>query len=200
MARLQFLHGDLEGRVCEIGDGKVSLGREGSNQIVVGDLTVSRRHCELLIYGPEVIVRDLGSSNGTSVEGCHLHGAQTQVLDGQILQFGLVAARLQLEPPRTERGATTAVLEYRDHMKTLAEGIPAVPPVKWSFTVGGSSSANSGGNRTRLLEWLQPVLRPRLSHLRRTSTAAALPSAWPTIILSAAIAAALLLALALAFL
>src|SRR5258708_1552095 len=35
----------------------------------LGDRTASRRHCEIVVDPPEVAVRDLGSTNGTFVNG-----------------------------------------------------------------------------------------------------------------------------------
>ena len=47
--------------------------------------------------GPEVIVRDLGSRNGTFVNGVKLTNQQSQLKSGQIIRFGSVEARLELE-------------------------------------------------------------------------------------------------------
>jgi pSer/pThr/pTyr-binding forkhead associated (FHA) protein len=54
------------------------LGRHPSCEIVVDDLSVSRRHAELLFRDGVWVVHDLGSTNGTTVNGvtvtrCQLH-------------------------------------------------------------------------------------------------------------------------------
>jgi ABC transport system ATP-binding/permease protein len=58
-----------EPRTHELRLGRISIGRALSNDIVVGDLMASREHAELLVgrSGTEVI--DLGSANGTFVNG-----------------------------------------------------------------------------------------------------------------------------------
>ena len=49
--------------------GRLVLGRSPSCQLVLGDDTVSRRHAELRIVDGIWMLRDLGSSNGTWVNG-----------------------------------------------------------------------------------------------------------------------------------
>lgn len=47
--------------------GYIGLGREDDNDIVIHDRTISRHHAAIYSAGGEYSVRDLGSSNGTSV-------------------------------------------------------------------------------------------------------------------------------------
>jgi hypothetical protein len=49
--------------------GRVVLGRSSACQIVFADDTVSRRHAELRLVEGRWMLRDLGSSNGTWVNG-----------------------------------------------------------------------------------------------------------------------------------
>ena len=56
-------------------DGELILGREqGSADLVIDDPGVSRRHARVLADGGGVIVEDLGSSNGTYVNGERISG------------------------------------------------------------------------------------------------------------------------------
>jgi len=121
MPKLMFQNGECAGRVCELEDGIITVGRDETNRIMLDDLTVSRKHCELLVYSPEILVRDLNSTNGTLVHDRMLNGSQWQVLSGQVIQLGLVSVRLELEPPPRDRGATTAVLEFREYMEVLSK-------------------------------------------------------------------------------
>ena len=68
-------------------------------------------HCETLMNGAEIIVRDLDSSNGTFVDGMRLN-KQSQARSG-LIRFGLVEARLELEPQTYDERSTsiTAVLD-----------------------------------------------------------------------------------------
>lgn len=49
--------------------GSYGLGRAETNEIVLDDKEVSRRHARILIEGDVVVVKDLGSGNGTYVGG-----------------------------------------------------------------------------------------------------------------------------------
>ena len=46
-------------------EGRVVLGREGADVAVEGDRFVSGRHAEVEALGDQVVLRDLGSRNGT---------------------------------------------------------------------------------------------------------------------------------------
>lgn len=63
------------------------IGRSPSCDIVINDQSVSRSHAELVIEGSTVYVRDLGSSNGTFINGSRIEG--THYLSGfDILKVG----------------------------------------------------------------------------------------------------------------
>src|SRR5262252_8183337 len=65
---LLVLQGPDKGRRYELPDAPALLGRE-SRQLHLSDNTVSRRHAELHPTEGEWILKDLGSSNGTYVNG-----------------------------------------------------------------------------------------------------------------------------------
>ncbi|MDQ6634094.1 MAG: FHA domain-containing protein [Gemmatimonadota bacterium] len=68
------------------------VGRAPTCDVPVFDPTISRRHAELVSDGTKLTVRDLGSSNGTSVNGSKVEKARIAV-DDQV-SFGKVAFRL----------------------------------------------------------------------------------------------------------
>ena len=95
--KLIFLSEKFAGRVYEFAIEKTTVGRGDHNTLTIQDSSVSHSHCEILVYGTEVIVRDLGSSNGTMVDGKRLRKEQQSPLEsGQIVKFGLIEARLDL--------------------------------------------------------------------------------------------------------
>ena len=55
--------------------------------LVILDGTISRRHAALKLRGDAWLLTDLGSSNGTFIEGRRLH-AETQLRDGEQVRFG----------------------------------------------------------------------------------------------------------------
>ncbi len=50
----------------------VTIGRASENTLVVGDRDLSRRHASLSLEGRKIMLTDLGSSNGTKVDGRRL--------------------------------------------------------------------------------------------------------------------------------
>src|SRR4026208_2582560 len=97
MAKLIFLDEQFSGRTYEFALPKITVGRGDHNALTIHDNGVSQTHCEILVYGSEVIVRDLGSRNGTFVAGTLLQNHQAQLKHGQTVRFGSVEARLELD-------------------------------------------------------------------------------------------------------
>ena len=84
MLTLLVLQGPDKGRRFELPDATTLVGRE-SRQLPLTDNTVSRRHCEL-IYNEtgEWVLRDLGSSNGSYVNGMRIVGKHGLKLGDQV--------------------------------------------------------------------------------------------------------------------
>jgi adenylate cyclase len=86
------------GQHFELREGAVLvIGRAPSSDIPIFDPTISRRHAEMKIDDQGVSVRDLGSSNGTFLNGIKVENAPLHL--GDVVTFGKVGFRLQ-EVPR----------------------------------------------------------------------------------------------------
>ena len=73
--------------------GTLVVGRALSSDIPVLDPTISRRHAEVVWDGTGVHVRDLGSSNGTFLNGIKVEAAK--ISPGDVITFGKVPFRLK---------------------------------------------------------------------------------------------------------
>jgi len=62
-----------------------TIGRGTDATIQIDDTSVSRIHCEVIL-GSEILIRDLGSTNGTVVDGNHV--AEATLHDGSIVKIG----------------------------------------------------------------------------------------------------------------
>jgi EAL domain-containing protein (putative c-di-GMP-specific phosphodiesterase class I) len=69
------------------------IGRQSDASLAVPSATVSRRHAELEVVKQQLILRDLGSTNGTSVNGIRVNDS-CSVKNGDLLQFGQVVFRV----------------------------------------------------------------------------------------------------------
>jgi pSer/pThr/pTyr-binding forkhead associated (FHA) protein len=73
-------------------DGRLILGRSSGCELVFSDDTVSRRHAELRIVDGRWMLRDLGSSNGTWVNGRRV--MEAEVAAGDDVSLGHCRFRL----------------------------------------------------------------------------------------------------------
>jgi FHA domain len=94
--RLVVIHPSrLAGTVLPVGPGRQSLGRGHAADLRLDDPHLSSLHAALSQAGGQTSVEDLGSRNGTSVNGEPVR--QPQVLhDGDVVQFGVVRARYEV--------------------------------------------------------------------------------------------------------
>jgi two-component system, NtrC family, sensor kinase len=80
---LLVLQGPDKGRRFELPDEPVLIGRE-SRQLPISDNTVSRRHAELVPDDGNWILKDMGSSNGSYVNGTRVNNRYSLKLGDQI--------------------------------------------------------------------------------------------------------------------
>src|SRR5262245_372471 len=78
----------VDGRVVTVTSGRVVIGRSRECDVRIEDGNVSRRHAELVRESPTAwVVADLGSTNGTEVNGRRV-GKRTRVDDGDRITIG----------------------------------------------------------------------------------------------------------------
>ncbi|MFO0907184.1 MAG: FHA domain-containing protein [Isosphaeraceae bacterium] len=87
MASLFVIQGADQGKRFELASTPISLGRDNSNPIRLHDTEVSRRHAELRRVDDSYRVVDLGSANGTFVNGQPIE-QQSPLKSGDRLQLG----------------------------------------------------------------------------------------------------------------
>src|SRR5260370_31222709 len=99
--RIIGIAGPFRGDVFPLGHGDISIGREPSNDLCITDAALSRRHCLLMPRSEQFAIRDLGSRNGTRVNGVPVdeqllsHGDQIAI-GSSLLVFLLREDELQL--------------------------------------------------------------------------------------------------------
>lgn len=71
MPSISVLHGPDRGRGLELSESPLLIGRD-SELLPLADLTVSRKHAEIFYQDNNYQIRDLGSSNGTLINGVQL--------------------------------------------------------------------------------------------------------------------------------
>jgi len=101
MAKLQVLSGSLAGQSYELKVDKTTIGRVEDNSFPIAEPSVSSHHCEILLRGTDVVVKDLDSTNGSFINGEKI--TEAILKPGQTLRLGQVDLRLDdgtpLPPP-----------------------------------------------------------------------------------------------------
>lgn len=82
------------GQRISLGDRPVDIGRSSDCAITLSDHNVSRRHAEIRPGARGYAVVDLGSTNGTMVNGTRIRDEQTLV-DGDIVNVGATYIRFE---------------------------------------------------------------------------------------------------------
>ena len=85
-AALHVTCGRMSGTTWRLGDTAVILGRASEADLVFDDISVSRRHAEITSTPLGYVVRDLGSTNGTYVNGVRVE--VTELRGGDELRVG----------------------------------------------------------------------------------------------------------------
>jgi predicted component of type VI protein secretion system len=75
------------GKVFPLEKTEMHVGRDVTNELVISDEKVSRRHARLYTEGDQYVVEDLGSTNGTFINGARLSGPHLLRV-GEQITFG----------------------------------------------------------------------------------------------------------------
>ncbi len=93
MLYLIIVEGPNTGRCYPLANGEITIGRQQGNTITIADDLVSRRHARIAAERGQGILTDLGSTNGTFVNGKRVHGS-LPLRPGDRVQIGGVAFQL----------------------------------------------------------------------------------------------------------
>ena len=88
MAKLMIQSGPRQGTQVELKPGLNRLGRHSDNDLQIDDPSVSGHHCEILLDSGSASVTDLGSTNGTYLDGQPIQSSP--IRPGQTLYLGVV--------------------------------------------------------------------------------------------------------------
>ena len=93
MAKLVVQSPEQKGRSYELKVDKTTIGRVDDNTFQIAEASVSSHHCEVLLRGSEVVIKDLNSTNGTFINGEKISESVLKI--GQTLRLGQIELRLE---------------------------------------------------------------------------------------------------------
>lgn len=82
-----------DGERVKVADQTLTIGRLAECDVVLAEDSVSRRHAEVRRQGSEIVVADLGSTNGTKVNGARV--AERILADGDVVTIGNATLRFE---------------------------------------------------------------------------------------------------------
>src|SRR5574341_162260 len=100
MPALVFIAGPNAGRRYKLGDGEYIIGRRSDCQIFVPDMRVSRQHARIIRDSGRWQLEDLGSNNGTFVNGNRVQNAELRHDD----EIQIAQNRIRVELPEGQTG------------------------------------------------------------------------------------------------
>ena len=86
-AKLVLRYGKTNLPEYRLAERPMTLGREAINDIILSDPEISRRHARIFRQDAVYLLEDLGSTNGTFINGRRIH-APTILKDEDVLEFG----------------------------------------------------------------------------------------------------------------
>ena len=122
MAKLVLLSAGMTGRTHELKGDKTTIGRVEDNTFQIAEPSVSSHHCEILLRGNDIIVKDLSSTNGTFINGEKV--SESPLKPGQILRLGQVEIRLETDaaPAAPKKLSQTMVMQRGVSLTELEQG------------------------------------------------------------------------------
>ncbi|MBK7453615.1 MAG: FHA domain-containing protein [Anaerolineales bacterium] len=132
MSQFQFVmrSGPTPGIIFPLEGDQIHIGRDASNGVAINDAEISRKHSRLSFQGGKYVLEDLGSTNGTFVNGQRLAGPVV-LKPGDVVSLGehivLMYDAINMDP-----GATVAVSRKATRIEPppVQASVPAyIPPI-----------------------------------------------------------------------
>lgn len=120
----------------------VHLGRAAGNELVLRDPRVSGCHCRFEPHPEGLFVRDLGSKNGTYVQGIRIERAV--LTQGARMRVGDTEIRLSSAGPEVGAGRG-GILAASPQMLGLVAELRTVAPLGWPVLIHGESGTGKEG-------------------------------------------------------
>lgn len=125
-SRLVMTQGPQPGQTFVLDQDSLTLGRDPSNAIVINDPQISRQHARITHQGGRMVLEDIGSTNGTYVNGIRLANPHA-LANGDVVGLGDAVTLMYYgaSPAVTEPLAEQATARFEE---SRYEPQPSPPP------------------------------------------------------------------------
>ena len=149
------VEGPQPGRIHPIGARRTVVGKSPDCDVPIADVTVSRQHFEIHNEGGRYLVKDLGSTNGTLLDGASVKEAYLR--PGALLKAGEVVFRFQTEydPVQiapSEREAFGGLLGSSLRMREIFALLEKVSPTDSTVLLLGETGTGKGAAASAIHE------------------------------------------------
>lgn len=132
--RLVMRRGPTPGTIFELSKSDMTIGRDLGNDYVINDVEISRKHLRMVLQGENYIIEDLGSTNGSFVNGQRLASPHV-LIPGDLISLGehvtLVVEAAAYDPAATQLSAPAGATVKAPRPAAAAQPAqrPAAAPV-----------------------------------------------------------------------
>jgi predicted component of type VI protein secretion system len=145
IAKLIVASGKSAGRSIAIKRNQLLIGRAEQCDVRPLSEDVSRRHCAVSVGPSEVWVEDLGSRNGTFVNGSKIT-ERTKVVDGDVIRVGSLELRVSCTTQTAKGGSADDIsrwLTADDQPAGMSDTTRSIPAVRDDATVAEKSEIHA---------------------------------------------------------
>jgi len=129
------------GMQIQVARPRVTVGRSGVNDLVLSDTSVSGTHMELILGEKGVRVHDLGSTNGTSINGLRI--TEAFIEPGMVISIGKTDIEFlsadEVEIPLYKDDHFAALWGASPSMREVFAVLEKVAPTDMSVLIGGET-------------------------------------------------------------
>lgn len=165
--QLVMTTGPNSGQTFILDGTEFSIGRDINNDFVINDTEMSRKHAKIYLTGPGFVIEDLGSTNGTFVNGQRLAGVHL-LAAGDVISFG-ENVTCSFEVPAVDPDAT----------RVSAQAPSYSPPVPQSYSYGEPTPPPSAPVPPQETFISPPVSQEYVSAPVQPSYSGEVPGAYP---------------------
>ena len=157
-ARLVIEQGPEPEKRFTLGNAPQTIGRSANNGIVINDAEISRRHAQITPQGDGYVLEDLGSTNGTFVNGIRLnhpmalkHGDSVEFGDTVRLRYWAAGMASEIVYSPADDVPTPALppepVPVYAEPGSLPDPMPAAPPPTFEDFAAPETAVSANRNR-----------------------------------------------------